>query len=100
MYYSENIGKIKRFFTKEKNDAQSEYISDFDNSLKCKVIALLLANSELATPELNRHNVKLLLDGKIEWPKDDGSKHCADINVKLCLLERLGVGCQKIKGLI
>ncbi|MEY8212903.1 MAG: hypothetical protein RPR97_00330, partial [Colwellia sp.] len=90
MYYSENIGKIKNFFTEENNDEQAEYVSDFDNGLKCKVLALLLVNSDLATPELNRHNVKLLLDGGIAWPKDDGSKYRADIKVELGLLERLG----------
>lgn len=90
MYYSENIGKIRRFFTKEKSYVESDFISDFDSSLKCKVLALLLLNADLATPELNRDNVSLLLDGKLEWPKSDGSKYCAKIDVELYLLERFG----------
>lgn len=90
MYYSENIGKIRRFFTKEKNYSHAEYIADFDKSLKCKVLALLLINSKLATPELNRDNVNSLLVGKLDWPKNDGSMHRIDTNVKLSLLENLG----------
>lgn len=90
MYYSENIGKIRRFFTKEKYDNQAEFIADFDKSLKCKVLALLLVNSELATPELNRDNVYSLLAGKLDWPKNDGSIHRIDTSVELSILENLG----------
>lgn len=90
MYYSENIGKIRRFFAEEKNDIHAEYITDFDKSLQCKVLALLLINSKLATPELNRDNVNLLLTGKLEWPKSDGSMYRIDTNVELSLLEKLG----------
>jgi len=90
MHYSENIGKIRRFFTEEKNHDHKEYISDFDKILKCKALALLLINSKLATPELNRYNVNLLLEGKLAWPKNDGSMYRIDTGIELSLLEDIG----------
>ncbi|MCG7530413.1 hypothetical protein MHM98_03440 [Psychrobium sp. MM17-31] len=90
MYYSENIGIILRLFREEHTERNKEYLSNFDSALKSKVIAELLLNSNIATPELNRENVAQLLSGKLAWPKDNGEEYKRDLNVELSTLEKLG----------
>lgn len=90
MYYSENIGRILRLFREEHTERNKEYLSNFDSALKSKIIAELLINSNLATPELNRENVAKLLSGELAWPKDNGEEYKKNLNVELATLEKLG----------
>ncbi|WP_165727657.1 hypothetical protein [Pseudoalteromonas sp. 31A1] len=90
MYYSENIGRILRLFREEHTERNEEYLSNFDSVLKSKVIAELLLNSNIATPELNRENVAKLFSGELAWPKDNGEEYKKNLNVELATLEKLG----------
>ncbi len=91
MHYSENIGRILRLFREERTERTMECVSNFDTILKSKVVAELLLNSQLATPELNRENVALLLSGKLVWPKENGADYIRNLGVDLSTLEQLGM---------
>ena len=90
MHYSENIGTILRLFREDRTERSMEHVSNFDLTVKNKIISELLLNSQLATPELNKENVAQLLSGKLAWPKDNGEEYKRNLNVELSVLEKLG----------
>ncbi len=94
-YYSKNIGKLQNLFSAPSHYQDNSQLANFKESQKYKSLAVLLANAELATQELNKETVKLLLNGEIEWDKKDGTKYKfdvdVDVDVDIELLEQLGM---------
>ena len=89
-HYSKNIGKLQSLFTFPQVFQDDSSISDFQKNVKCKGIAILLANAELATPELNRETIITLLKGDVGWPKIDGSICRMKTDVAIEVFEELG----------
>ena len=87
---STNIEKLYKLFRFPKLSQNISYLYDFEKHLKSKALAILLANADLATPELNRETVKALLKGNLEWPKIDGSKVGLNVDIEIEVFEKLG----------
>lgn len=45
MHYSENIGRILRLFREDRTERSMEHVSNFDLTVKNKIISELLLNS-------------------------------------------------------
>lgn len=90
-HYSENIVKLNALLTLPKQRSScNQFLYDFEYHQKAKILATLLANAELGTPELNRKTVAGLLKGEIVWPRDSGISEAISTFDDIQLLEELG----------
>lgn len=90
-HYSENIVKLNALLTLPKQQPScNQFLYDFDCHQKAKILATLLANAELGTPELNRKTVAGLLNGDVVWPRDNGLSEAISTFDDIQLLEELG----------
>ena len=90
-HYSENIVKLNALLTLPKQQSScNQFLYDFDHHQKAKILATLLANADLGTPELNRNTVSDLLKGEVIWPKETGISEAISTFDDIQLLEELG----------
>jgi hypothetical protein len=90
-YFSNNICKLKSLLTFPVQSSLSHhFIYDFESHQSAKILAVLLANSELGTPELNRETVIKLLKGEILWPKESGRSETLSLSEDIELFEEVG----------
>ncbi|MBL4799112.1 MAG: hypothetical protein JKY50_17020 [Oleispira sp.] len=90
-HYSENIVKLNALLTLPKQQSScNQFLYDFDHHQKAKILATLLANADLGTPELNRNTVADLLKGEVIWPKETGISEAISTFDDIQLLEELG----------
>ena len=90
-HYSENIVKLKALLTLPKQRSScDQFLYDFECHQKAKILATLLANAELGTPELNRKTVAGLLKGEVVWLRDSGISEAISTFDDIQLLEELG----------
>ncbi|TDF35516.1 hypothetical protein EYS14_19045 [Alteromonadaceae bacterium M269] len=69
-----------------------EQSHSFEHIQEAKVIATLLANSELATPRLNQETIRAFLNSELGWPMANGEEYfyTEEISITFDQLEELG----------
>jgi len=74
--HSEDYYLLKILLTNPQDSAnQIGLHPDYENIQEAKVLATLLAHSQLATPRLNQVTVEAFLDGKQGWPQVGGGEY-------------------------